>query len=310
MLSPVDQLRRACAEVARRAKSVRINAAAIPRYAESLQLHHLTADSAGSSPEPGLQGSRAELSAYWLTLDAVNFGSGWFPTLFKPDGLTGYQTISSAVATRYRQSGPWTATELRKLTPEDAAATFGQRTDHELMGLFAASLGDLGGHVEHDYGGSYEAVVDAAAGSAVGLAQLLGSWRSYADCSRYDELEIPFLKRAQIAAADLQRAGAAQFDDIDRLTMFADNLVPHVLRVDGILEFDDDLAARINRGALIEHDSREEIEIRACALHCVELIVSQRPDANAAQVDQHLWQRGQDARYKSLPRHRSRCTAY
>ncbi len=59
---------------------------------------------------------------------------------------------------------------------------------------------------------------------------------------------VPFLKRAQIAAADLQRAGVVRFDDIDRLTMFADNLVPHVLRLDGILEFDPDLVARIKRG--------------------------------------------------------------
>jgi hypothetical protein len=306
----VDQLRRACAEVAQRARSVRINAAAIPCYAASLQLHDVTAGGAGSSPEPDLEGSREQRSAFWLTLDAVNFGSGWFPTLAKTGGSTGYQTISSALAARYRQNGPWTAIELGKLTSEAAAVTFGQRPDHELMELFARSLNDLGGHVALDYGGSFAAVVDAARGSAPALARELGSWRSYADCSRYDELEIPFLKRAQIAAADLQRAGVVQFDDIDRLTMFADNLVPHVLSVDGILEFDPDLAARINRGALIEHDSREEIEIRACALQCVELIVSQRPDANAAQVDQHLWQRGQSARYKSAPRHRSRCTAY
>ena len=310
MLSPVDQLRRACAEVARRARSVRIDAGAIPRYAESLRLLDVTSGDAGSSPEPGLDGDREQLSAYWLTLDAINFGSGWFPTLAKPGGASGYRTISSGLAARYRHVGPWTATELGKLTPEEVAATLGQRPDHELMGLFARSLNDLGAHVELDYGGSYEAVVDAAAGSAVGLAQLLGCWRSYADCSRYDELEIPFLKRAQIAAADLQRAGVVQFRDIERLTMFADNLVPHVLRLDGILEFDDDLVARIDRGALIEHDSREEIEIRACALHCVELIASRRPDANAAQIDQHLWQRGQHVRYKSSPRHRSRCTAY
>ena len=46
---------------------------------------------------------------------------------------------------------------------------------------------------------------------------------------------MPFLKRAQIAAADLCRAGVAEFADLGELTMFADNLVPHVLRLDGIL---------------------------------------------------------------------------
>ena len=45
-----------------------------------------------------------------------------------------------------------------------------------------------------------------------------------------------FFKRAQIAAADLALAGIAPADDLGELTLFADNLVPHVLRVDGVLE--------------------------------------------------------------------------
>ena len=61
--------------------------------------------------------------------------------------------------------------------------------------------------------------------------------------------------------------------------MFADNLVPHVLRLDGVLEFDPRFAGRIEREELIEHDSPEEVEIRACAVHAVELIVAARPEA-------------------------------
>ena len=47
-----------------------------------------------------------------------------------------------------------------------------------------------------------------------------------------------FYKRAQIVAADLALAGVARFRDLDRLTIFADNLVPHVLRCDGVLVYD------------------------------------------------------------------------
>ena len=142
------------------------------------------------------------------------------------------------------------------------------------------------------------------------LATQLGTWESFADSSRYDELTIPFLKRAQIAAADLQRADVTRFGDLERLTMFADNLVPHVLRLDGVLRFDPGLVGRIERGELITHGSPEEVEIRACALHAVELIVHVRPGTTAAEVDQLLWTRGGEARYKAVPRHRSRCTAY
>jgi hypothetical protein len=42
----------------------------------------------------------------------------------------------------------------------------------------------------------------------------------------------------------------------------------------------------------------------------VELIVQERPDLTAQQVDHLLWHRGSGARYKAAPRPRSRCTAY
>jgi hypothetical protein len=77
-----------------------------------------------------------------------------------------------------------------------------------------------------------------------------------------------------------------------------------------VLSFDPELVARIDRGELIVHDSAEEIEIRACALHAVELIVAARAGTCAVDVDQLLWWRGQQARYKAVRRHRSRCTAY
>jgi len=102
----------------------------------------------------------------------------------------------------------------------------------------------------------------------------------------------------------------AAFRDLNRLTMFADNLVPHVLRLDGLLTYDPALVERIGRGELIEHDSPEEVEIRACALHTVALIAAKRAGALEADIDWLLWYRGQEPRYKAVPRHRSRCTAY
>jgi hypothetical protein len=107
----------------------------------------------------------------------------------------------------------------------------------------------------------------------------------------------------------------ARFVDLQALTMFADNLVPHVLRLDGVLAFEPDLVARIDRQQLIVHGSAEEVEIRACAVHAVELLVAAVPGpavngVTAAALDQRLWERGQQPHYKASPRHRSRCTAY
>ncbi len=300
----MEELRQACAEVAERASHVRIVADRIPGYAAGLPVPR--------RPEP--ERPTREPAAFWLTLDAINFGSGWFPTLRKRAGRSGYHTIEAGIRERFAARGPWSARELAAIEASEIASVLGQDPQHELMGLFARSLRDLGRHVAEAHGGSFEAL--AATDSAVELALRLGSWDCFADVSFYDGLRVPFLKRAQIAAADLARAGVARFADLAQLTMFADNLVPHVLRLDGVLEFDPGLVARIERETeLIEHGSPEEVEIRACALHAVELIVAAAAAAGgrptcAAEVDQVLWLRGQGRRYKSVPRHRSRCTAY
>jgi putative queuosine salvage protein len=178
------------------------------------------------------------------------------------------------------------------------------------MRLFAGSLNDLGRHLFEGHGGSFTSLVDRSRGSAVALAARLGRWECFADTSSYQGRVVPFLKRAQLAAADLARSGVATFADLDRLTMFADNLVPHVLRLDGILSLTPSLVSRIEHGELIAHGSPEEVEIRACALHAVELIVAERPGSSAVEVDQLLWHRGQQPGYKASPRHRCRCTAY
>ncbi len=302
----VKDVKDQCERVAASARRVRIEREQIPLYAASLPAG---AAAAGEF----VQGSeeREQLAAFWLTLDAINFGSGWFPTLRKAPGRSGYTTVADGIRRRFERRGPWSALELSLITGRELAWLLRQDPAHELPELFAWSLRDLGNHLLTEYGGSFARVVDAAAGSAVRLVETLAGWHSFADSSLYEGEQVPFLKRAQITAADLSRAGVARFRDLHELTMFADNLVPHVLRLDGILTFDRRLVTRIEREELIEHGSPEEVEIRACAVHAVELIVAAMPETvTAAAVDQLLWHRGQGPVYKASPRHRSRCTAY
>jgi hypothetical protein len=303
----VDELRAACAWVAERSAMVRIVPEQITAYTQTLTGEPPPA----AAPTPPTPAQRETEAAFWLTLDAINFGSGWFPTLRKRQQPTGYRTIAAGVRRRFEQAGRWSAAELCELTATELAGWLDQDPEHELIALMVGSLHDLGTNVRRLYGSSFAAVVDGAGGSAVALVETLAGWRCYADVSLYDGRRVPFLKRAQIAVADLNRAGVADFSDLHRLTMFADNLVPHVLRLDGVLWFDPELVARIERGELIEHGSPEEVEIRACAVHAVELIVAAAPSgATAAQIDQLLWNRGQATDYKAAPRHRSRSTTY
>jgi hypothetical protein len=287
-----ERVRAHCAGVAASARHVSIDLAAAGRIEP------------GSPPvlDPDrhyLEGSREDVAAYVLTLDSINFGSGWFPTLRKRPGMSGYHTIASGLADRFRSDGPWSGAELRSLGAPDMAEVLGQRPDHPLIALFVDALRSLGSFLGDR---TVTAVIEGVDGSAVRLASDLASGMPLFD-------DVGFWKRAQIAPNDLALAGVASFHDLDELTIFADNLVPHVLRVEGVLAYDDALAARIDRGELIAPGSREETEIRACAVHaCVhiaaELGVPERT------LDTWLWDRGQEPRYKALPRHRTRTVFY
>ena len=102
--------------------------------------------------------------------------------------------------------------------------------------------------------------------------------------------------------------------DLDRLTIFADNLVPHVLRTDGLIEYDAHLSDRIARRELIASGSLEEIEIRASAVTVVERIreeiIRRGGSVTSMELDYRLWNRGQEASYKARLRHRCRCVFY
>jgi hypothetical protein len=295
-----DEIRERAAWVAGRARSVGVVEDAIPGYAARLPAH--------GPPAPELGGGDdEERAAFLLELNAVNFGSGWFPTLRKAPGQSGFRTVEAGL----RAHRPWRAGELALVEREEVAGVFGQDPAHELMGLFATHLRELGQRVRDEHGGSFLALARSGDGSAEALAERLARWPTWADASPYHGERVPFFKRAQLLAADLALTGLAPADDLGALTLFADNLVPHVLRLDGVLYFAPELVARIEAEELIEHDSPEEVEIRACALHAVELLVRTHPEGTTATaVDNTLWHRGAGPRYKAQPRHRSRTTAY
>jgi len=297
-----EEVRAACAWVAERPRSVRIDEEAIEEYAAGLP-------QPGADDEPASFTDHPETAAaFAICMNAINFGSGWWPTIRKRPGHSGYATMAAGVSERFASAGPWSVEELRALDAKTIAEVVGQDPEHPLMPQFAAALRDVGSHIRADFGGCFLGPVEAAA-SIPRLAGVFAAWDSFADVSTYDGRQVPFYKRAQLAAADLHRAGVADLPGLDRLTAFADNLVPHVLRADGILHLDPDLTARIEAGVLLEHGSPEEVELRACAAHAVELLAAANP-LTPAEIDSALWNRGRDRRYKRLPRPRSRNTAY
>jgi len=271
-----EGVRAHCAEVAAGARQVTIN----------LDAASYDGGTAGLDPElHRLDAAPEEVARYVLILDALNFGSGWFDEL---------DTNTNALTRRLTEHGtPWTATELRGLDAAEVGEALGLAHAHELTGLYVTALHQLGAwlgrrRVPHDLGSSAQALA----------ADLAASMPCFEDPGYY--------KRAQIAANDLVLAGVAAFADVDRLTIFADNLLPHVLRMDGVLEYAPGLAARIDAGEALAHGSAEERELRACAVHACESLAA-RAGVPPRTLDNWLWHRGLELPGRP---HRTRTTAY
>jgi hypothetical protein len=299
----VDEVRASCAQIAAQARWVSIDLDAAGTVAP-------TSPPALDPRSHYLEGEPADVADYLLTLDAINFGSGWFPTLRKRTDngrpVSGYCTVAWGLADHIRAHagvGALTSAWLRTVDTRAIAAILDQPPDHELMSLYAQALRELGRFL-----GDRRALdlVAECGRSAERLAEALAGRSASGGMAMFDDRG--FYKRAQIVPSDLALAGVAEFDDLDRLTIFADNLVPHVLRCDGVLVYEQSLAARIDASEILPAGGPER-EIRACAVHACELI-SRRTGVPERLLDAWLWNRGQAPEYKARPRHRCRTVFY
>ncbi len=314
-------IREGCRQVADAASFVRIDRARLEQYARDFPVTEL--GKATLDPATHYVGRGKDTLLFVLALDTINFGSGYFPHIKKRAGMSGYFTVAAGLNDWFKAEGPPSAERLESLTRADCAHIFGQVEGDavalELMGLFAGALKDLGALLLARFGGEATRLVETARHKAANLIRILRQMPYFDDVAIWRGRAVPFMKRAQLTAADLNLAfageGWGRFDDLHDLTIFADNLVPHVLRVDGVLSYDSALLARISTGEVLKAGSPEEVEIRAAALHAVEVLKGHLRAAGHNRItsmalDYLLWNRGQADRYKAAPRHRARCVFY
>jgi hypothetical protein len=285
-------VRDGCAAIASAARWIEIDASAAT-YA---------AGTSGLDPAIHLLDAEPEdVARYVLILDATNFGSGWFSELALPPGEIATTVFTRRLTEHARgRGGPWTPSELRSIGAGEVAGVYGLSPGHELAELYADALRQLGRWLGRPT--ALEAIAAARGSAARFAAQLVAGMPAYADPG--------LLKRAQITANDLALAGVAEFHDIDRLTIFADDLVPHVLRCDGVLRYAEPLASRVDGGALLPHGDAMEVEIRACAVEACERLAA-RAGVAPRTLDNWLWHRGLELLDEhGFRRHRTRTTAY
>jgi hypothetical protein len=295
-------VRESCAGACRDARFVRIETAAIPGLARRIaplipaELRH--------TPEHHLIGQGDATIAYFLFLDTLNFGSGYFDHWAPFEGHSDYYAVAAALKRWFETEGPPPPAALERVGARDLAAIFGQDITQpevcSLLDLFATALHELTAFTRGQLGSKYENILRAGDHDAGRIVRLLLHMPMYQDWRRTKGGWIFFLKRAQILVQDI--AIAANEGDIapiagaDMLTAFADNMLPYVLATEGVLRYETALARRVMAGRLIAPGSREELELRAHAVHVVELLThelnAQSHRTTARAVDLALWNLG------------------
>jgi hypothetical protein len=326
-MSLFDDIRDATARVTDAADDVHIDDDALGDYADTLIEEHADGDPEAwpaprLDPDHHLLDAGDRTVAYLVLLETINFGSGYFPWVQPRDGLTGYSMVADALREYIETHGVPDPADLAELDTDSVARVFDQEIEHDsrrkLMTSFATAWRELGEHLVDEWDGSYVALVEAADGSAETFVDLLTDMSLFRDVVMYRNIEVPFYKRAQLAASDFYAAfdgqGPGGFDDIDELTTFADNRLPHVLRMDGILDYSEPLADHVDGRKFLRAGTAREIEIRASTIQAVEALVDalrdRGADVSAREVDNVLWHRGQQDRYRVRPAHLTQTVFY
>ncbi|PJB69905.1 MAG: hypothetical protein CO093_09265 [Alphaproteobacteria bacterium CG_4_9_14_3_um_filter_47_13] len=246
------------------------------------------------------RGTLENMTAYYLILDCLNFGSGFKLHLAKEgtelkNGSI-YFTASTGLKNYIEKNGVPTVQNLININATDIAEIFGCNINGEYSQRFAnlcvSSLRDLGTDITQKASGSFLRYVEDMKPSAENMVKRLIEMPGFKDTHQYKGQIIPFYKRAQhnVTVLNLMfnRLGKPLFNDADQVTMFADNAVAALLHADGLLEYSTCLQQKIENREELPSGSEEEIEIRGCEGHVVELL-SAETNMKATDIDFILW---------------------
>eukprot|EP00250_Pteridium_aquilinum_P008675 c18122_g2_i1 orf=404-1345(+) len=250
---------------------------------------------------------------YLFVLDALNF-------CFWPDADLHYDHLAAGLKSALiadksifdaDRLQTFTGIELRKLLNWPRKLPL----EEERVRL----LREVGIELNRSFGGKASNLVTAANGSAIALVNLIAShFPGFRDHCVYKGRQVFIYKRAQIFVADLWGAFKGQtfgaFEDIRSITMFADYIVPAILRHHGIISYSPSLASKVDSFNELPPGTEEEVEIRACTITAVEklgelLSAKVGRQILTVQLDWWLWSTGISFQSK-LPCHRTQTIYY
>ena len=194
---------------------------------------------------------------------------------------------------------------LAEIDRDSLSGVFSGNIEIPMLDERVEILNTAGGTLSERYGGAaHRFVADCAPAMYAGgdglLERLVVEFPRFNDISTHGGHEVQLHKLAQLWLWQLHMAlapsGSFAVADLDRMTAFADYIVPVALRLMGIVSYESELEAAIGRGDHIPRDSAEEVEIRAHTLYATALLTDAinriRPPELALvvpQVDFRLW---------------------
>ncbi len=132
------------------------------------------------------------------------------------------------------------------------------------------------------------------------VERLVSEFPRFNDVSSYDGHTVKIYKLPQLAIwflyTSLRKSGQFPIEDLDKMTAFADYIVPVALRLLGITSYSAELEGAIDSYRIIPRDSHQEVEIRAHCIYALALLAEEinrlrPPDLQIVmpQLDARLW---------------------
>jgi hypothetical protein len=173
---------------------------------------------------------------------------------------------------------------LSKITRDELHRIFTGNIEMPMLDEKLAVLHDVGKVLAQKYDDHFHNFVHACSprlyDSGNGLIErMVKEFPRFNDVSLYDGHEIKIYKLAQLGVwmlyATLHKSGKFRLEDPEKMTAFADYIVPVALRLLGITSYSKELEHAINSYQLIPRASRQEIEIRAHCLYATALLTEE-----------------------------------
>lgn len=245
---------------------------------------------------------------FFMVANSINFlffdpqSGDKYKTTFNGKEYSGADAMIAGIKRAMQEGVPiLDADFLANVSREQMSHIFRGNFELPLLDERTAIFHEVGEVLRDKYQGSFANLAEAAGGRAFDhgngmVERLTTDFPSFRDSSPGGAT---FNKRAQLAVgmlhSRLDGSGIFHCPDVDELTVFADYQLPRGLRAMGVLQYEPELAKKVDKGEEIGRNSAMEQELRAWTIVAAELLreeLKKRPEhaaLDARGLDSFLW---------------------